>query len=116
VCLLDSGRSFIVISLDKSIKLFSMIAGDCGGDYPSTFCCNSATAVCNCRTVVTILVVLVVWGDSSSCSTQRILLRRFSILYAYFYNVDSLSRSVPLVGSTCGVFVRIYSTNSVCSA
>ena len=31
IYLLDSGRSFIVISLDKSIRLFSVIAGDCWG-------------------------------------------------------------------------------------
>jgi hypothetical protein len=65
--------------------------------FSPTFCCSSATSDCNCRTVVTILVVVVVYGDSSSYSTHLILLRRFSILYPCFTSVDSISVSFPTV-------------------
>jgi hypothetical protein len=67
-----------------------------GGIYVFAICCYSvATSTYNYRTVVTILVVLVVYGDSSSCSTHLSLLRRFSSLYACFYIAESLSDSVP---------------------
>jgi hypothetical protein len=58
--LLDSGRSFMVISLVRSIRLRSVVIGACWEFLPSNFSCSAATSVCNCRTVVTIFVVLVV--------------------------------------------------------
>ena len=67
-----------------------------GGIYVFAICCyNVATSTYNYRTVVTILVVLVVYGDSSNCSTHLSLLRRFSSLYACFYIAESFSDSVP---------------------
>ena len=39
---------------------------------------------------MTIFVVFVVCGDSSNCSMHLSLIRRFSNLYAYFYNIDSI--------------------------
>jgi hypothetical protein len=59
------------------------------------YCYSVATSTYSYRTVVTILVVLVVYGDSSNCSTHLSLLRRFSSLYACFYIMESLSDSVP---------------------
>ena len=59
------------------------------------YCYSVATSTYSYRTVVTILVVLVVYGDSSNCSTHLSLLRRFSSLYAYFYSVESFSDSLP---------------------
>jgi hypothetical protein len=53
--------------------------------------CNVAMSDCSCLTVVTIFVVFVDCGESSSYSTHLILFRRFSILYAYFCSVVSSS-------------------------
>jgi hypothetical protein len=50
-----------------------------------------ATSSYSYLTVVTIFVVLVVYGDSSSCSTHLSLFRRFSNLYPCFCSVVSMS-------------------------
>jgi hypothetical protein len=57
----------------------------------SSYYCNVATSAYSYLTVVTIFVVLVVYGDSSIYFMHLILFRRFSNLYAYFCNVVSSS-------------------------
>ena len=74
----------------------SVLLGSVMPVYPTCFC-SAATFDCNYRTVMTIFVVLAVPGESSSYSTHLILLRRFSILYAYFCIVDSVSCSLSAV-------------------
>ena len=71
--------------------LLAMLVGVYYVFYISNFYCKVATSVCSCRTLFTIFVVFVVYGDSSNYSTQRSLLRMFSILYPYFYSIDSVS-------------------------
>jgi hypothetical protein len=90
-------------------------AGGCGGYCRSTLCCSASTAACNYRMVVTIFVVFVDCGDSSNCSTHLILFRRFSILHANLYSVDSFSCSFPPVSSYCCVSVSVYCMNYPCS-
>jgi hypothetical protein len=88
--LLEDGISFC-----KFVFLGSVVSV-----YPICFY-NAATFTCNYRTVVTIFVVLAVPGASSSYSTHLILLRRFSILYAYFCSVGTGSSSLPVVLPYC---------------
>jgi hypothetical protein len=76
-----------------------------------------ATSAYSYLTVVTIFVVLVVYGDSSIYSTHLILFRRFSILYAYFYRADSCSTSFPTVFPFCccadpDIFAYFFSRSS----
>ncbi len=85
----------IRIGLDKSITLLVAVVV-LGCNYELSNCAYSlATSTYSYRTVVTIFVVLVVYGDSSSYSTHLSLLRRFSSLYACFYIAESFSDSVP---------------------
>jgi hypothetical protein len=72
---------------------------------------------CNYLTVVTILVVFVDYGESSSCSTYLILFRRFSSLYACFCMVASRScvvlLLVPSVNVFCGIYCTYYSYSAL---
>jgi hypothetical protein len=77
---LDDGRALTFSTFVRSITFGPVFTGVCYCDFSSTFSSNAAKSACNCLTVVTILVVFVVCGESSSCSTHLILLRRFSIL------------------------------------
>jgi hypothetical protein len=106
ICLLDDGCSsswaglLSVTKSDKSIRLLSVDAGtfyyyNYYYYYYTIYYCSSATSVCSFLTVVTIFVVFVVYGDCSNYSTHLILLRRFSILYPYFWSVASTSVSFP---------------------
>jgi hypothetical protein len=74
-------------------------------------------SACNYLTVVTILVVFVDYGESSSCSTYLILFRRFSNLYACFCMVVSrscvLSLVVPSVSVFCGIDCMYYSYSAL---
>jgi hypothetical protein len=90
VCLLEDGIAFCTFVLLGSVMSV----------YPTCFC-SAATFDCNYRTVMTIFVVLAVPGESSSYSTHLILLRRFSILYAYFCSVGTGSSSLPAVFPYC---------------
>ena len=104
---LVDGRAFF----DRSIVLFVMFVGTYYVYWQSTFYYNAATSVCSCLTVLTIFVVFVVYGDSSSCSTHLNLLRRFSILYAYFYTIASVSCVLycALSGAIVFYFVCLFS-------
>jgi hypothetical protein len=77
---LDYGRALTFFTFVRLITFGSVFTGVCYCDLSSTFSSNAARSACNCLTVVTILVVFVVCGESSSCSTHLILLRRFSSL------------------------------------
>jgi hypothetical protein len=88
---LDFGGVLAFSTFARLITFCSVCTGVCCCDLSSTLSSNAAKSACNCLTVVTILVVFVVCGESSSCSTHLILLRRFSILYACFYNAVSIS-------------------------
>jgi hypothetical protein len=95
VCLLDSGISVVgvlsVASTDRSIRLLSTVVGILR-DWLVLSCYSKvATSSYSYFTVVTIFVVLVVCGDSSSCSTHLSLFRRFSSLYPCFCSVVSIS-------------------------
>jgi hypothetical protein len=95
---LDYGGVLAFNTFARLITFGSVGTGVCYCDLSSTFSSNAAKSACNCLTVVTILVVFVVCGESSSCSTHLILLRRFSILYACFYIVASNSCVLCSVG------------------
>ena len=93
--LLDSGISVVgVLSVgytDRSIKLLFTVVGRLRGWLVLSCYSKVATSSYSHFTVVTIFVVLVVCGDSSSCSTHLNLLRRFSNLYPCFCSVVSIS-------------------------
>jgi hypothetical protein len=77
---LDDGREFTFATLVRSITFGTVFIRACYCDWQSTLSSSVARSDYNCLIVVTILVVFVVYGESSSYSTHLILLRRFSIL------------------------------------
>jgi hypothetical protein len=74
-----------------------------------------ATSSYSYFTVVTIFVVLVVYGDSSNCSTHLSLFLRFSNLYPCFCSVVSISDVFGSLFSPVlliyGVYFRSFSWN-----
>ncbi len=101
--LLDDGLSSsstcylrVVLPISWFVRSITLLVTAAGSIYMfAIYCFNVATSTYSYRIVVTILVVLVAYGDLSNCSTHLSLLRRFSSLYACFYIVESLSDSVP---------------------
>ena len=93
--LIGLGRCVVVIlsvaSTDRSITLLSTVVGTLRGWLVLSCYSRVATSSYSYFTVVTIFVVLVVCGDSSSCSTHLSLLCRFSNLYPCFCSVVSIS-------------------------